>query len=255
MQYVKIEKLEDVNAVLVTVSREKALNALNNDVLKDIESAFNEVEKNYNVSSVILTGEGKKSFVAGADIAHMKDLNKAEAEEFSRYGSEVFRKIEQFHIPVIGAVNGYALGGGLELALACDFRVASENAMFAFPEVGLGIIPGFGGTQRLMRTISVGKAKEMIFSCERIDAVKALEVGLVNSVVPVEGLIDHAKMIAKRIAKNSVEAVETAKKAMNKGIDESMDEGLNTETTFFPDCFETDEQRNRMEAFVNKSKK
>ncbi|MFV0364168.1 MAG: enoyl-CoA hydratase-related protein [Suipraeoptans sp.] len=255
MQYVKIEKLDDVNAALVTISREKALNALNNDVLKDIDTAFDEVEKSYDVSSVIITGEGDKSFVAGADIAHMRDLNKKDAQEFSRFGSEVFSRIENFPIPVIAAINGYALGGGLELAIACDFRIASENALFACPEVGLGIIPGFGGTQRLMRVISVGKAKEMIYSGERIDASKAKEIGLVNAKVTSAELIEYTKTIAKRIAKNSLNAVKIAKKAMNDGAGRPIVEGISIETMIYPNCYETKDQVERMTAFVNKSKK
>ncbi|MFV0364185.1 MAG: enoyl-CoA hydratase-related protein [Suipraeoptans sp.] len=254
MQYVKLEKLDDVNAVLVTISREKALNALNTEVLTDIGNAFVEIEKNNTVSSVILTGEGNKSFVAGADIAQMKDLSKEEAEEFSEKGQRVFRKIDNFHIPVIAAINGFALGGGLELALACDIRIASENASFAFPETGLGITPGFGGTQRLMRTISIGKAKEMIFSGERIGSDEAVKVGLVNDVTSSADLIEHARHISKRIARNSSHAIEAAKRDMNEGINVDIDKGLDIEAVAFGDCFETIDQKNRMEAFVNKSK-
>lgn len=255
MEFVEIKKLEECQAVVVTVTREKALNALNQSVLKDLDKAFDEIKELSDVRSVILTGAGKKSFVAGADIDFMKDMAKEKAWDFSDFGSKVFRKIETFPLPVIGAVNGYALGGGLELALSCDFRVASENALFAFPEPGLGIIPGWGGTQRLMRSIPVGKAKEMIYSCERIDAAKALELGLVNSVVPVDQLLDHAAGIAKRIAKNAPQAVANAKKSMNQGINVSIEAGLEIETSLFPDTFETEEQVGRMDAFLNKSKK
>jgi len=254
-EYVKVEKLEDVNAVIVTVSRERALNALNQDVLAELDRVFEELKKDDKIRSVILTGAGVKAFVAGADIDYMKDMTKEQAGDFSDYGSKIFRRIETFPVPVIAAVNGYALGGGCELALACDFRVASDNAVFGLPELGLGIIPGWGATQRLMRSIPVGKAKEMIYSSERINAAKALELGLVNSVVPVEQLMEHAAGIAKRIARNAPQAVANAKKAMNDGINESIEGGLEIETALFPDTFNSDEQVGRMEAFLNKSKK
>lgn len=251
MNYVTVKRVEECSAALITVSREKALNALNTEVLKDIDEAFTQAEK-MNVSSIILTGAGERSFVAGADIAAMKDMTKEQAKEFSAYGSAVFRRIETFPIPVIGAVGGYALGGGLELALACDFRVASDNALFGLPELSLGIIPGFGGTQRLMRAVGTGTAKELMFTSERITADRALEIGLVNTVVPQKDLMEHVMLIAKKIAKNAPLAVVNAKKAMNEGMDVSIKEGLNIETTIFPDNFGTKEQLERMESFVKK---
>jgi len=254
MEFIEVKRLEDCGAVVVTVAREEMRNALNQEVLKELDRVFDEVAGMEEVRSVILTGAGQKSFVAGADIGYMKNMSKEQAKAFSDYGSKVFRKIETAQVPVIAAVNGYALGGGMELALACDFRVASENAVFGLPELGLGIIPGFGGTQRLMRCIAVGKAKEMIYTGERIDAVKAMELGLVNSVVPIDGLMEHAARIAKRIAKNAPLAVAAAKKAMNWGIDEGIEDGLEIETTLFPETFGSEDQVNRMEAFVNKSK-
>lgn len=254
MNFVTVERNEENQVAIVTVTREKALNALNQEVLKELSEAFDQVEK-YNIKSVILTGVGDKSFVAGADIAAMKDMTKEQAKEFSAYGSAVFRRIETFPVPVIGAINGFALGGGLELALACDFRVASENAIFGLPELSLGIIPGFGGTQRLMRTITVGRAKEMLYTSERITADIALKLGLVNSIVPIEALREHALSIAKRIAKNAPDAVASAKKAMNGGIDVKVEEGLEIETILFPDTFGSDEQLGRMETFLNRGKK
>lgn len=251
--YVEIKKLEGMNTVILTVCREKSLNALNQEVLKDLDQAFNEIGNIEGLRCVILTGSGKKAFVAGADIEFMKDMPQEQARDFSYYGSKIFRKIEAFPVPVIGAVNGYALGGGMELALACDFRLASENAVFGLPELGLGIIPGWGGMQRLMRSIPVGKAKEIVYSSERIDAAKALELGLVNAVVPAEQLLDSAAAIAKRIEKNAPQAVGNAKKAMNEGIDMDIQASLDMETALFPDTFGSDQQVGRMEAFLNKS--
>ena len=253
--YVEIKKLDGMNTVVITVNREKALNALNQNVLKDLDRAFDEAAKIQNLRCVILTGAGQKAFVAGADIDFMKDMTQEQARDFSCYGSKIFRKIEIFPAPVIGAVNGYALGGGMELALACDFRLASENAVFGLPEPGLGIIPGWGGMQRLIRSIPVGKAKEMVYSSERIDAAKALGLGLVNAVVPAEQLLDSAAAIARRIEKNAPQAIENAKKAMNEGNDMDIQSSLDMETALFPDTFGSAEQVGRMEAFMNKSKK
>lgn len=247
MNYIKLEERE--NAVIITVSREKAMNALNLNVLKEIDTAFDRIDTE-KTRAVIITGSGNKSFVAGADIRLMKSYTKEQAKDFTLFGSGIFRKIETFPVPVIAAVNGYALGGGLELALACDFRIASQNAIFAFPETGLGIIPGFGGTQRLIRLIPVGKAKEMIYTGARIDAIQALQTGLINSIIPIEKLMEHALILAARIAKNASDAVKLAKQVMIKGADERMETALAIESEGFVHCFEKKEQVERMTAFL-----
>lgn len=251
MKYIEIQEIE--GTVILTVSREKALNALNLEVLKEIESAFDRIDTE-KTRCVIITGAGKKSFVAGADIGQMQRLTKEQAKDFTLFGSGIFRIIETFPIPVIAAVNGYALGGGLELALACDFRIASKNAIFGLPEVGLGIIPGFGGTQRLMRSISVGKAKEMIYTGVKIDSTEALRIGLVNSVFPGEELMEQALILAERIVKNAQDAVSIAKQVMNKGADVRMEAALEIESEIFAQCFEKEEQIKRMAAFLEKTR-
>ncbi|HCC00071.1 MAG TPA: enoyl-CoA hydratase, partial [Ruminococcaceae bacterium] len=186
MGFVRYE--QDGFVGIVTIDREKALNALNTQVLSDLEAVFDSVPLD-KTRCLIVTGAGQKSFVAGADIAEMSTKTRAEGQTFSAKGNEVFRKIESFPIPIIAAVNGFALGGGCELSLSCDIRLASENAMFGQPEVGLGITAGFGGTQRLARTIGVGKAKELLYSCRNVKAPEALSVGLVNAVYPADQLM------------------------------------------------------------------
>ena len=250
MKYIELQKERD--SLIVTISRTEALNALNLEVLKELKDTFDHIDAD-NTRCVILTGAGKKAFVAGADIGLMERLTKSQARDFSSFGSSVFRMIETFPVPVIAAVNGYALGGGLELALACDIRIASENAVFGLPELGFGIIPGFGGTQRLMQTISIGRAKEMIYSSTKIDSTRALQLGLINTVCQSEELMEHALMIAKRISKNAPNAVKLAKRAMNDGLDEPIVSGLNLESNLFAQCFENEEHTNRMRAFLDKS--
>lgn len=252
MKYIEIQKVED--SLIITISRPVAMNALNLEVLKELKESFSNVDVD-NTRCVILTGAGKKAFVAGADIGLMEKLTKNQAKDFSSFGTNVFRTIETFHIPVIAAINGYALGGGLELALACDIRIASANAVFGLPELGFGIIPGFGGTQRLMRTIPAGWAKEMIYASTKIDSTRALQLGLINSVCQSEELMDHALMIAKRITRNTPNAMSLAKKAMNDGSDERIIRGLDLESDLFAQCFENKEQTSRMKAFLEKSKR
>ena len=190
----------------VTMNRPKALNALNSEVLKEIEATFDAIDLDA-TRAVVLTGAGDKSFVAGADIGEMSTLTKAEGEAFGKTGNDVFRKIETIPIPVIAAVNGFALGGGCEISMSCDIRICSENAIFGQPEVGLGITPGFGGTQRLARIIAPGLAKEIIYSTKNIDAAKAKEVGLVNEVYTQDELLPEAQKLANKIAKNAPIAV------------------------------------------------
>ena len=203
---------------------------------------------------VIITGAGEKAFVAGADIAEMSGLTKAEGKAFGKKGNDIFRKIETLPVPVIAAVNGFALGGGCELAMSCDIRIASENAVFAQPEVSLGITAGFGGTQRLARTIGVGKAKELLYTTSKVKAPEALALGLVNAVVPLENLMDEAMKLAEKIARNAPIAVRATKKAINDGLQVSIDEGVAIEEELFGSCFETLDQQNAMKAFVAKEK-
>ena len=189
-EYIKYSEEDQIS--LITISRPKALNALNSQVLDELSQALDAIDTS-KISALIITGEGEKSFVAGADISEMSSLSKKEAEEFSKKGNDVFRKIETFEIPVIAAINGYALGGGCELSLSCDIRISSDNAIFGQPEVGLGITPGFGGTQRLSRTVGIGMAKQMIFTGQNIKADEALRIGLINAIYPQNELINEAK--------------------------------------------------------------
>lgn len=251
MKYIEIKEENDIS--ILYVSREKALNALNEAVLQDLEEAFDAVDPD-KTRCIILTGAGDKAFVAGADIAAMSNLGCAESKQFSALGSHIFRKIESFEIPVIAAVNGYALGGGCELAMACDFRIASENAVFGLPETSLGIMPGFGGTQRLMRLIPEGKAKEMIYAGTRIKAQEAREFGLVNAVYPADQLMDEVIALARRISRNAPVAVKETKYVMNAGRDMDLDEALLMETERFGECFKTEDQRTGMTAFLKKEK-
>ena len=204
--------------------------------------------------ALILTGAGEKSFVAGADIGEMSTLTKAEGEAFGKIGNDVFRKLETFPIPVIAAINGFALGGGCEISMSCDIRICSENAVFGQPEVGLGITPGFGGTQRLARIIGVGKAKEMIYAATNVKAEEAYRIGLVNAVYPLEELMPAAKKLAGKIAKNAPIAVRACKKAINEGLDAVMDEAIVIEEKLFGSCFETEDQKEGMKAFLEKRK-
>lgn len=238
---------------IVTINREKALNALNTQVLNDLEEVIDGVDYD-TIRCLIITGAGKKSFVAGADIGEMAEDTKAEGKEFCEHGNRVFRKIETLPIPVIAAVNGFALGGGCELSMACDIRIASDNAVFGQPEVGLGITPGFGGTQRLMRRIPVGKAKEMIYASINIKAEEALKWGLINAIYPQDELLPAAEKLANRIAAQAPIAVRAAKAAMNEGIDVPMDEAIQVEVKHFSDCFETADQKEGMKAFMEKRK-
>ena len=251
MEYV-IYEVKDMVGV-ITINREKALNALNSQVLEELEETF----KNINLDdtrAVILTGAGEKSFVAGADIGEMSSLSKAEGEAFGKKGNDIFRMIETFPIPVIAAVNGFALGGGCEISMSCDIRICSDNAIFGQPEVGLGITPGFGGTQRLARIVGVGMAKQLIYTARNIKAEQAKEIGLVNAVYPQEELMEQAKKLAANIAANAPIAVRNCKKAINDGLDANMDDAIVIEEKLFGDCFETEDQKAAMANFLEKDK-
>lgn len=238
---------------IITINREKALNALNSAVLDELNATLDGVDLN-EVRCLILTGAGEKSFVAGADIGEMSTLTKAEGEAFGKKGNDVFRKLETFPIPVIAAVNGFALGGGCEISMSCDIRICSDNAVFGQPEVGLGITPGFGGTQRLARIVGPGMAKQMIYTARNIKADEALRIGLVNAVYPQAELMAAAEKMAAGIAKNAPIAVRNCKKAINDGLEAGMDEAIVIEEKLFGDCFETHDQVEGMTAFLEKRK-
>ncbi len=237
----------------ITINRPKALNALNSQVLEELDAALDAVDLN-TVRCLILTGAGDKSFVAGADIGEMSTLTKAEGEAFGKKGNDVFRKLETFPIPVIAAINGFALGGGCEISMSCDIRICSENAVFGQPEAGLGITPGFGGTQRLARLVSPGMAKQLIYSARNIKADEAYRIGLVNAVYPAEELIPQAEKLAATIAMNAPIAVRNCKKAINDGLQTDMDSALVIEEKLFGDCFETEDQKAGMGNFLEKDK-
>lgn len=251
MEFINYE-VEGAVAVL-TINRPKALNALNSTVLEEIDATLDAIDLDL-VRALIITGAGEKSFVAGADIGEMSTLTKAEGEAFGKKGNDVFRKIETLPIPVIAAVNGFALGGGCEISLACDIRICSENAVFGQPEVGLGITPGFGGTQRLARTVGVGMAKQLIYSARNIKAPEALRIGLVNAVYPIEELMPQAKKLASIIAANAPIAVRNCKKAINDGLQVNIDEAIVIEEKLFGDCFETEDQKYGMAFFLDRNK-
>ena len=228
---------------IITINRPKALNALNSEVLKDLDATIDAVDLDA-IRCLIITGAGEKSFVAGADIGEMSTLTKAEGEAFGKAGNDVFRKIETLPIPVIAAINGFALGGGCEISMSCDIR----------PEAGLGITPGFGGTQRLARIVGPGKAKQLIYTARNIKAAEAYRIGLVNEVYPLEELMPQAKKMAKGIAKNAPIAVRACKKAINEGLEVGMDEAIVIEEKLFGSCFETEDQKYGMAFFLDKNK-
>ena len=250
MSFVKFELCDEI--AVVTIDREKSLNALNKQVLKDLENVFKSIDVN-RVRVVVLTGAGKKAFVAGADIAEMHKMSFMESKEYSKFGNGIFRRIELFPVPVIAAVNGCALGGGNELAMSCDIRICSENAVFGQPETSLGIIPGFGGTQRLAKVIgSLSKAKELIYTGTTIDAEEALRIGLVSAVYKQEDLLAKAFEMARCIVGNAPIAVKHAKYAINCGKEMLIKDALDIEAIEFAQCFETEDQLEGMDAFLTK---
>ena len=238
---------------VITMNRPEALNALNDQVLKDLDAVLDAAEANDEVLVLILTGAGR-SFVAGADIGQMKDFTPVQAKQFGMYGNSVFLKLENFPKPVIAAVNGFALGGGCELSMACDIRLASEKAKFGQPEVGLGITPGFSGTQRLPRRVGIAKAKELIFSGKTIGAQEAKAIGLVNEVYPPEQLIDKAVEMARSFTANAPIAVKYAKACIDRGMQMDIDDGIAVENELFAMCFATEDQKEGMGAFLEKRK-
>ena len=248
-QTLRYEKQENIG--ILTINRPEALNALNSTVIGDLEQAITEVEKDAELGALIITGEGR-SFVAGADIGEQLPLDVAGGRKWGQRGSALMRRIEKLEIPTIAAVNGFALGGGCELSMACDIRIASEKAKFGQPEVGLGITPGFSGTQRLPRRVGVAKAKELIFSGKMIKADEAEKIGLVNAVYDPEALMDGALEMAKSFIKNAPIAVKYAKACIDRGMQMDMDDGIACENELFAMCFATADQKEGMGAFLEK---
>ena len=252
MAFVDLEQRGSIG--ILTMNRPEALNALNDQVLRDLDAALDTVEANDEILVVILTGAGR-SFVAGADIGQMKDFTSVQAKKFGAYGNSVFLKLENFPKPVIAAVNGFALGGGCELAMSCDIRLASENASFGQPEVGLGITPGCGGTQRLARFVGAGKAKEMLYTARaNYTAQDALNMGLVNYVYPLENLLDEAVKLAEEIAAQAPIAVSLVKEAVNVGMQTDLNSALKFEGNCFAQCFATEDQKYGMAYFLDKNR-
>ncbi len=251
MAFVELEKKGAVG--VITMNRPEALNALNDQVLRDLDSVLDQVEHDEEILVVVLTGAGR-SFVAGADIGQMSNFTAVEAKAFGVYGNQVFLKLENLTKPTIAAVNGFALGGGCELCMACDIRLASEKAKFGQPEVGLGITPGFGGTQRLARIVGTANAMELILTAKTIRAEDALALGLVTHVYPAEELMDKALELANAIAANAQIAVRQSKAAIRRGLQTDMATGTAFESEAFALCFATEDQKDAMRAFVNKEK-
>lgn len=240
--------------VLLTINRPKALNALNGELLDELKSAFEALNLDEGIKVVVVTGSGEKAFVAGADIAEMADIDAMQALTFARKGQELVAFIGQMGKPIIAAVNGFALGGGLELALACDFIYASENAKFGLPEVTLGIMPGFGGTQKLTRIIGRNRANEMVFTGKLLNAEQAEKWGIANAVLPVGDLIDKVVETAKKIASNGSLGVTHAKDAIKNGLDMGEQDGMRYESALFAALFSSADQKEGMRAFLEKRK-
>ena len=247
-QFLKFEHNEGIT--VLKISAPKSLNALNSTILKELDDFVGHLDAQTRV--LIITGDGEKSFVAGADISEMAHLNEPQGLEFGRLGAQVFHRIELLPIPVIAAVNGFALGGGCELAMACDIRIASSKAKFGQPEVGLGIIPGFSGTYRLPKLIGQGYAKEMIYTGKVIRADEALRIGLVNAVYEPEELMGKAMEMAAMMLKNAAIAIRLAKQSINEGYDLDADDAIALENKLFGQCFATKDQKEGMDAFLNK---
>lgn len=255
---IRYEKKDSIG--IATINRPEALNALNSTVIADLEQVISEVEKDADLRAFILTGEGR-SFVAGADIGEQKPMDVAGGRKWGQRGSALFRRIEKLEIPTIAAVNGFALGGGCEIAMACDIILAAGpnaegkgGAKFGQPEVGLGITPGFGGTQRLPRLVGMGMAKQLLYTARNIDAAEALRIGLVNAVIPQAELLDAALKMAGQIAKNAPIAVRACKKAVNEGMQVSIDKAVEIEEKLFGGCFETHDQVEGMACFLSREK-
>ncbi len=250
LEYLQYDREDSI--VTLTVNRPKSLNALNRATLGELHDALLAFEQDRDARVMILTGAGSRAFVAGADIAEMAEMTQEQAEEFSRLGQTLTALIERVPKPVIAAVNGWALGGGCELAMACDFILASDNARFGQPEVNLGLIPGFGGTQRLARIVGRGIAKQLIFTGEIIGAQRALEIGLANAVYPQDELMSLARSVAATISTKGPLAVGAAKHALNRGYDLTLEVGMEFEAMLFGSMFKTEDMREGTRAFLDK---
>lgn len=237
----------------LSFNRPSVLNALNSDVLKEFNQVLDEIKNDEEIYVLIITGYGK-AFIAGADISEMKDKTPEQARKFAELGLSVFRKMELMEKPIIAAINGFALGGGCELAMSCDIRIASEKAKFGQPEVGLGIIPGFAGTQRLSRLVGIAKAKELIFTGDIIDAVEAEKLRLVNKIVPHDELMVESLTLAEKIVSKAQAAIRYSKTAINRGVESDIETGMLIEKDLFGLCFSTKDQKEGMEAFLEKRK-
>jgi len=249
-QTLLLDKQEGI--AFVSMNRPAVLNALNETALYELDKVIEEIENDSNVLVVIITGNGDKAFVAGADIGELRYLSALQARNWSKYGQSVFNKLENLPKPVIAAINGYALGGGCELAMSCDIRIASEKARLGLPEVLLGVIPGYAGTQRLPRLIGKGRAKELLFTGEQIDAKEAHRIGLVNKVVPHEQLLNAAKDMAFKIMSRGQIAIKLVKSAINEGIDVDFETAQSYEAEVFGLSFSTEDQKEGMAAFMEK---
>jgi len=241
------------NVLTITINRPDKLNALNKDVFDDLDKVLNDIEKNPEIKSAIITGAGKKAFIAGADISEFNSLTKEQAMDMAKRVQNIFFRIENFGKPIIAAVNGFALGGGCELSMACHFRIASDNAKFGQPEVNLGLIPGYGGTQRLVQLIGKGRALELLMSGNMIDAHEAKQFGLVNHITSVDNLLEQAKFILTVINSKAPLAVAACIKAANAVYDERKN-GFDVEIKEFGDCFATEDMKEGVAAFLEKRK-
>ncbi len=250
MTCIKLDRKDHV--VQLTIDRPEGLNALNKVLLQQLSTTLFQLAGDDQVRALIITGAGDKAFVAGADIAEMADMDRTEAEMFARFGNRVMNQVSSFPVPVIAAVNGFALGGGFELALACDLRIASKKASFAFPETGLGITPGFGGTQRLARLAGPATALDLIMTGRRIKAGEAKDLGIIQEVTEAEELPSRAWELAGSIAGKAPVAIREAKRAVMAGLDLTLTEGLTLEEVAFGRCFETEDQKKAMRAFLKK---
>jgi len=255
MEFSNIIFEKNNKVAIISINRTKALNALNSETLKELDCVVDMIAQDNEIYAVILTGAGEKAFVAGADITEMKDMSVSEGRKFGILGNKVFRKFELLDKPVIAAVNGFALGGGCELSMACDIRIASTKAKFGQPEVGLGITPGFGGTQRMARIVGMAAAKELIFTAKVIKAEEAFRIGLVNKVVEPDKLMEEAVNFANTIASQAPIAVKHCKTAINRGMQCDIETALMYESEVFGECFATEDQKEGMTAFVERREK
>ena len=252
MYHTLLTSLEN-NVLTITINRPEKLNALNKDVFSDLYKALNDIEKNPEIKSAIITGAGTKAFVAGADISEFNSLNKEQAMEMAKRGQDIFLQIENSNKPIVAAVNGFALGGGCELSMACHFRIASDNAKFGQPEVNLGLIPGYGGTQRLVQLIGKGRALELLMSGNMLDAHEAKEMGLVNHITGVDNLLEQTKLILSVINSKAPLAIAACIKTANAVFDETKN-GFDIETEEFGNCFATEDMKEGVAAFLEKRK-